>query len=84
MSDQNAASAESAPALGAAVDQDLCLSSGKCVADAPGVFTFDEDELAEVTGDPADLGADRLIEVARGCPAAAIRVTRDGQEVSVD
>ena len=70
-------------ALSAEVDKDLCMSSGKCVADAPGVFGFDEDELSEVTGDPAMLDDARLIEVARTCPAGAISLYRDGAEVPV-
>ena len=33
------------------VKKELCISSAKCVSDAPKIFKFDEDELAEpVTG----------------------------------
>lgn len=70
-------------ALSAEVDKDLCMSSGKCVADAPGVFSFDDDELSEVTGHPASLDDARLVEIARTCPAGAISLFRDGVEVPV-
>ena len=30
-----------------AVDREVCMSSGKCVADAPELFRFDDEEVAE-------------------------------------
>lgn len=67
------------------IDQDLCISSGRCVADAPALFGFDDDELAVVVGDADQLDQDRLIRVARSCPGQAISiVTADGDEVPLD
>ena len=38
------------------IDQDECVSTGRCLADAPTVFRFDEDELGEViAGHETDL-----------------------------
>ena len=63
--------------VGVEVLKDRCISTGNCVADAPSVFGFDADGLAEVVGDPAALAIDELTEVARLCPAAAIRLLGD-------
>ncbi len=74
------------------IDSDICMSSGRCVADLLAVFRFDEDEIAElvpaanVQGDlPADLPADRnlLVAAVRNCPAGAIHLEEDGAEVEV-
>lgn len=54
------------------IDRETCLSSGRCVEDAPAAFRFGEDDLAEVTPGAAALSAERLESVAFGCPAAAI------------
>ncbi len=65
------------------IDQDLCMSSGKCVADAPGVFRFDGDELAETVPDPEVLDDERLLAIARNCPGRAIALLdADGNEVA--
>ena len=59
------------------IDQELCISSGKCVADAPAVFRFDDEELAEVVpGGSADDA--RLLAVARNCPGRAITLVGEG------
>jgi ferredoxin len=68
-----------------AVDQDACMSSGKCVAEAPELFRFDADEIAEpVPGAPAPSDA-RILDLARACPAGALVVTdaETGDEVDV-
>ena len=58
--------------LAVEVNQDFCISSGKCVADEPTVFRFDDDEVAEPTGTTAGTDRARLIEVIRNCPSGAI------------
>jgi ferredoxin len=58
------------------IDQDLCISSGKCVSDEPGVFAFDDDELATVVGGAPPLDDARALRLARACPGQAI-VLRD-------
>lgn len=67
-----------------AVDKDLCISSGKCVADAPQAFQFDADELAEVV-DPSRLSDEERLVIARNCPSGAISVRDDaGNALDVD
>ena len=60
------------------IDSDLCMSSGRCVADLPALFQFDSDEIAELVPG-ADLPADPavLLAAVRNCPAGAIHL-RDG------
>ena len=64
------------------IDSDICMSSGRCVADLPAVFRFDEEEIAEVVPDadlPADVGL--LLAAVRNCPAGAIHLQANGAEV---
>jgi len=68
----------------ASVDKDVCISSGKCVADAPEAFVFDDDEIAETVDGHPGLSDDALVELARACPSGAIRVLDgDGVEIEV-
>jgi ferredoxin len=66
------------------IDRDSCISSGNCVADSPAAFDFDDDDIAVVQDGAADLPDDRLLRVARNCPAGAI-VLRDpaGHEIDL-
>jgi ferredoxin len=66
------------------VVKDVCISSGKCVADAPAVFRFDEEEIAEPTGGPHSLTDAQLVEIARTCPTGAITLRENGTEVPLD
>jgi ferredoxin len=59
---------------GVRVDKDVCVSSGRCVADAPDGFRFDDDEIAEPTEAAPGLAADLLRAIADGCPSGAIRL----------
>jgi ferredoxin len=61
------------------VDQDVCISSGKCVAEAPGLFRFDDDEIAELVPDGELLPDDKLIAMARACPSGALQLF-DGED----
>jgi ferredoxin len=56
------------------IDQELCMSSGRCLADIPEAFAFDDDELAFVLPAAASVGLDRLRAAARTCPGQAIAV----------
>lgn len=56
------------------VDKELCISSGKCVADAPQAFRFDGDEIAEPVDMAPSVPTHRLLDVARNCPSGAITV----------
>jgi ferredoxin len=68
----------------AEVDEDLCISSGKCVAEAPASFAFDDDEIAHAVDGAATLDRTRLITVARTCPSGAISVFEDDQYLDLD
>lgn len=65
------------------VDADECVSAGKCVASAPGLFVFDDDEIATV--DPFGPRPDdaALLRIARTCPSGAIKLTLDGHDVDL-
>ena len=66
----------------ARVERRSCQSSGKCVEAAPEQFRFDVDPAAEFDANAAPLSAERLLAIARGCPALAISVfDADGDEV---
>ena len=56
------------------IDQDECMSSGRCVADYPAAFAFDEDELASVLPTVGNLTDQQLLRAARNCPSRAINV----------
>lgn len=62
------------------IDVEECVSSGKCVADNPTAFGFDEDELATALPGMAGLGNDRLLTAARRCPSGAIQLFDDDGE----
>ena len=65
------------------IDREACISSGNCVADSPGAFDFDDDDIAIVKDEVAELPDDRLLRVARNCPAGAI-ILRDAEGKEVD
>ena len=67
------------------VDHDACMSSGKCVADAPDLFRFDDDEIAEPVPGAAVPSDNRIVDLARNCPSEALVVTdaETGDEVDV-
>jgi ferredoxin len=71
-------------ALRVEIDQDECLSTGKCVADHPTAFGFDANDLAIVLPGAADVGDETLKRAARLCPSGAIRLFGDdGNEIHV-
>jgi len=65
------------------VDQNLCMSSGKCLGDAPEAFFFGDNELAHATPDAGSLDEAHLVAIARNCPGQAITVTGEGGQVLV-
>jgi cytochrome P450/ferredoxin len=71
-----AAASHEEPRLEVRVDTELCISSGKCVADEPSAFAFDDDEIAMATPEAARLPEQRLLALARNCPSGAIKVQR--------
>ena len=54
------------------IDTDECMSNGKCVADNPDAFGFDDDELAVVLPGAASLDDQALLTAARRCPSGAV------------
>lgn len=66
------------------VDKDVCISSGKCVADAPEVFRFDDDELSEVIPGSPQLPNEQLLTIARQCPALAVVLTDGDSGETID
>ncbi|GAY07197.1 ferredoxin [Pseudonocardia sp. N23] len=68
------------------VDAEVCMSSGKCVADAPGLFRFDDDEIAEMIPGAEQPHDERILDLARACPSGALVVTDadSGEEIDVN
>ena len=58
------------------VERELCIGAGNCVALAPTVFEFDEENKATVL-DPSSVDDDTLLEAAESCPENAIIVEDD-------
>jgi ferredoxin len=58
------------------IDRDVCMGSGNCVYEAPGVFDLDGDSVAFVV-DLAASPEDEVIAAAQKCPTHAITVRRD-------
>jgi ferredoxin len=68
-----------------AVDGEVCISSGRCVAERPDVFRFDDDEVAElVPGAPVLPGPEQL-DLARRCPSGALQLfdADTGEEIDI-
>ena len=58
----------------ARIDKRSCQSSGNCVDMAPEGFGFDADDLGDVKERVAGLDFERLVAVAKRCPALAIEI----------
>ncbi len=58
------------------INRKLCLGLGNCVALAPSVFEFDDENKAVVL-DPASIPDDALLEAAESCPYDAIIISDD-------
>lgn len=65
------------------IDQSECVSAGRCVAAAPDLFHFDDDELAVVDEQASLPDDDTVIRIARACPNGAIHVVRDGVDIEL-
>jgi ferredoxin len=69
--------------LRAQVDEDLCISSGRCVLEGPGSFEFSEEQIAHAVDGAQGLGEVSLLKIARGCPASAITLFRGDEPVDI-
>ena len=63
------------------IDKERCVSAGRCIADEPSAFGFDNDELAGVLPGAQHLSVSRLIVLARRCPGLAIEVRNSSGEL---
>ena len=67
------------------VKKELCISSAKCVSDAPKIFKFDEDELAEPVTEVIQEQLEVLIRLAGNCPGEAIAIyDENGSEINLE
>lgn len=66
------------------IDKDACISSGKCVADAPTVFRFDDDELSDVIQEHPSLPDAQLEQIAENCPVGAVLLSAASQPSTQD
>ena len=67
------------------VKRELCISSAKCISDAPKIFKFDEDELAEPVTEVIQEQLEVLIRLARNCPGEAIAIyDENGSEINLE
>ncbi len=56
------------------IEKKSCQSSGNCVTAAPEAFGWDDDDLGDVRPEAKNLTRDRLISIARRCPALCISI----------
>ena len=62
------------------IDREVCMGSGNCVFEAPGVFDLDDESVAMVV-DAAGAAEDKVLAAARKCPTHAITVRRDDMKL---
>ncbi len=56
------------------VNKDGCISCGLCVSTCPEVFSFDEDGLAEATGQITDKNYASAESARTSCPVSVIDI----------
>ena len=56
------------------IDQEECMSAGRCVVEAPAAFGFDAQELAVTLPGVAELDDAEILRIARRCPSQAVLV----------
>ena len=54
------------------IDRDLCVSFGDCIEEAPGVFEFDDEEIAVFVSEPGATSRQGLIDACASCPVDAL------------
>lgn len=68
------------------VDGEVCISAGRCVAERPEFFRFDDDEVAEVVPGATPPPDQVQLDLARACPSGALQLldAETGEEIDVD
>jgi len=54
------------------IDRDLCVSFGDCIDAAPGVFEFDEDDIAVFVCEVGKINRTDLLAACTSCPVDAL------------
>ena len=54
------------------IDRDLCVSFGDCIEAAPGVFEFDDEDIAVFVSELGSVTRDELIAACASCPVDAL------------
>jgi len=54
------------------IDRDLCVSFGDCIDEAPGVFEFDDDDIAVFVSEVGTITRKELIDACASCPVDAL------------
>ena len=67
----------------AKVDRELCVGAGACIETAPDAFEFDDEHIAVVAAGADEVSNDKLLEVAKACPATAIHLYDNGEEIDL-
>ena len=62
------------------IDRDLCVSFGDCIEEAPGVFEFDDDEIAVFVGEVGPITREEVIAACTSCPVDALTAFDDKGE----
>ena len=54
------------------IDRDLCVSFGDCLEAAPGVFEFDDEDIAVFVSEVGPISRKGLIDACTSCPVDAL------------
>jgi len=54
------------------IDRDLCVCFGDCIEAAPGVFEFDDEDIAVFVSEVGPISREELIEACASCPVDAL------------
>ena len=54
------------------IDRDLCVCFGDCIEAAPGVFEFDDEDIAVFVSEVGPISREALIEACASCPVDAL------------
>lgn len=63
------------------VDHDVCIAAGPCSAMAPKTFALGDDGKAVILASADEDDVDTIMNAARSCPVAAIRIKNAAGEV---